>query len=531
VYLFLVGPPGVGKSTVAPLLAKQLAADVLAMDDAIEQRTGQSNKDTIEKAGIERFRGLESVILAELPQTPAWTVVDTGGGTPIREANRRRMRELGLIVGLRGSVERITSGIAATMAKRPEQSLAPADRARHALTDPERVAGYADVDVSFDVEQSTPGRIAISIATWLHMVRGVRVDVGSGRPYPVLIRSNAADHIGPYVRALGWKGRIAVINERTVMRHGTRVLRSLERSGYEARAIRVPAGEAAKSLDAVGALWRDLAEAGIGRDGGIVAVGGGALGDAAGFAAATYVRGVPFVQVPTTLLAMVDASIGGKTAIDIDAGKNLVGAFHQPDAVFADIGVLATLPRRQRASGLAEIVKTAVLVDGASVAHVDRAIPGLMNRVTGVAGVTLTSVTLAAEVKASVVTADPLERGVRVLLNFGHTMGHALEAGGRYRLLHGEAVALGMVYATVLSEVLGLAEDDLRFTLERILTSAGLPTRVRIPARAWALLGRDKKAQGGKVRWILPRRVGKFAFVNDVPDRALRQAARILEGR
>jgi shikimate kinase/3-dehydroquinate synthase len=528
VYLFLVGPPGVGKSTVAPILAKQLAAGVLAMDDAIEQRTGQSNKATIEKDGIERFRGLESVILAELPQTPAWTVVDTGGGTPIREANRRRMRELGLIVGLRGSLERITSGIAATMAKRPDQSLAPADRARHALTDPERVAGYADVDMSFDVEGLTAGKAAMAIATWLHVVRGVRVDVGGERPYPVLIRSAAADHIGPYLRALGWKGRIAVVNERAVMRHGTRVLRSLERSGFAARAIRVPSGEAAKSLEAVGALWRDLAEAGVGRDGGIVAVGGGALGDAAGFAAATYVRGVPFVQVPTTLLAMVDASIGGKTAIDIGAGKNLVGAFHQPDAVFADVSVLATLPRRQRASGLAEIVKTAFLVDDASVAQVDRAIPGV---VRGESGATLASVTLAAEVKASVVTADPLERGVRVLLNFGHTMGHALEAGGGYRLLHGEAVALGMVYATALSEALGLAEDDLRFDLERILTSASLPTRARIPARAWKLLGRDKKARGGKVRWILPRRVGKFSFVTDVPDRALRQAARTLEGR
>jgi 3-dehydroquinate synthase len=498
------------------------------MDDAIEQRTGQSNKDTIEKDGIERFRGLESVILAELPQTPAWTVVDTGGGTPIREANRRRMRELGLIVGLRGSLERITSGIAATMAKRPDQSLAPSDRARHALTDPERVAGYADVDVSFDVEGLTAGKVGVAIATWLSVVRGIRVDIGGERPYPVLIRQAAADHLGPYLRALGWKGRIAVVTERTVSEHAARAVRSLERAGFESRPIRMPAGEAAKSLDAVAALWRDLSEAGIGRDGGIVAVGGGALGDAAGFAAATYVRGVPFVQVPTTLLAMVDASIGGKTAIDIEAGKNLVGAFHQPDAVFADVSVLATLPRRQRASGLAEVVKTAFLVDAASVAQVDRATPGV---VRGESGATLTSVTLAAEVKASVVTADPLERGLRALLNFGHTMGHALEAGGGYRLLHGEAVALGMVYATALSETLGLAEDDLRFTLERILTSASLPTRARVPARAWTLLGRDKKARGGKVRWILPRRVGEFAFVTDVPDRALRHAARILEGR
>ena len=527
-YIFLVGPPGVGKSTVAPILARELAAGAFEMDEAIEKRTGQPNRDTIERDGIERFRGLESVLLAELPQTPAWMVVDTGGGTPIREANRRRMRELGLIVGLRGSLERITTGIAATMTKRPDQTLAPADRARHALSDPERVAGYADVDISFDVEGHTPGQVATTIATWLGVVRGLRVDVGSERPYPVLIRSAAADHLGPYLRALGWKGRVAVASERTVAGHAARALRSVERAGLEARAIRMPAGESAKSLVAVAALWRDLAEAGIGRDGGIVAVGGGAIGDAVGFAAATYVRGVPFVQLPTTLLAMVDASIGGKTAIDIAAGKNLVGAFHQPDAVFADVSVLATLPRRQRASGLAEIVKTAFLIDDASVAHVDRAIPGVLR---GERGATLSAITLAAEVKASVVTADPLERGVRALLNFGHTMGHALEAGGGYRLLHGESVALGMVFATALSEVVGLSDADLRFTLERLLTSAGLPTRARIPARAWTLLARDKKARAGKARWILPRRVGEFAFVSEVPDGALRRAGRVLEGR
>ena len=527
-YLFLVGPPGIGKSTLAPILARRLAARVLEIDEEVEKRSGQTNKDTIEKDGIERFRGLESIVLAQLRQTPAWTVVDTGGGTPIREANRRRMRDLGLIVGLRGSVERITAGIAATMPKRPQQELAPADRARHALSDPERVVGYADVDVSFDVDGLSGEQTAAAIETWLAVVRGIRVDVGLERPYPIVLRSGVVDHLGPYVRALGWSGRVAVVTERAVAANAERATRSLERAGLEVRVLRVASGEAAKSLDAVAGLWRSLAEAGVGRDGGIVAVGGGALGDAAGFAAATYVRGVPVIQVPTTLLAMVDASIGGKTAIDIEAGKNLVGAFHQPDAVFGDISAVATLPRRQRASGLAEVVKCAFLVDADSVAHVERAIPGVLR---GDAGPTLSSVTLAAEVKASVVAADPTEQGLRALLNFGHTMGHAIEAGGGYRITHGEAVALGMVYATALSEALGLADERLRETLERALAAAGLPRRGRIPARAWPLLARDKKARAGKVRWILPRKIGRFSFVSDVPDRALRAAARVVEGR
>jgi len=528
VYLFLVGPPGVGKSTLAPLLARRLAARVFDMDEEVERRTGQPNRVTIERDGMERFRGVESVILAELPATPAWTVVDTGGGVPIREANRRRMRELGLIVGMRASLARITAGIAATMAKRPDQKLAPADRAKHALSDTERVAGYADVDVSFDVDALTAEQSATAIETWLAVLRGIRVDVGTDPSYPVLVRSAAVDHIGPHLRALGWRGRIAIVTERAVQGHADRALRSVERAGLEARVVRVPSGEAAKSLDSVAALWRDLAEAGVGRDGGIVAVGGGAIGDAAGFAAATYVRGVPFVQVPTTLLAMVDASIGGKTAIDIAAGKNLVGAFHQPRAVFSDVSAIATLPRRQRASGLAEVIKSAFLADADAVAHVERAIPGVLH---GDIGPTLTSVTLAAEVKASVVTADPTEQGVRALLNFGHTMGHAIEAGGRYKQTHGEAVSLGLVYASALAEKLDLVDDRFRPTLERLLARAGLPVRARIPAKAWTLLARDKKARGGGVRWILPLGIGRFAFVSEVPERALAAASRVLEAR
>ncbi len=481
-YLFLVGPPGVGKSTLAPLLAARLAARVVEIDAAIERRTRKSNKDTIERDGIEHFRDLETRVLAGLPATPAWCVVDTGGGTPLRAGNRERMRELGLIVGLRGSLDRITAGIAATMAKRPDQRLAPAARARHALTDPERRAGYADVDVTFDVDGATPEATTDAIVAWLARTRGVRIDVGTEPGYPIVVRSGLVDHLGEYVGALGWSGRIALVTEPNAATSlADRARRSLERSGATVAIVRAPSGEAAKSLHSVAALWSALAEAGIGRDGGVVALGGGALGDAAGFAAATYLRGVPVVQVPTTLLAMVDASIGGKTAIDIAAGKNLVGAFHQPSAVLADPDALATLPGRQRSSGLAEIVKTAFLVDRDSVAHVERAIPGVLR---ADAGPTLTAVTLSAEVKASVVTADPNERGLRGLLNFGHTMGHAYETASGYRATHGESVAIGLVYACALAEALGLAPASLRTDLERLLAKAGLPIRARIPARA-----------------------------------------------
>ena len=526
-YLFLVGPPGVGKSTVAPLVARRLAARVVEIDAAIERRTRTSNKAIIETHGFEHFRELETRELTRLAATPAWTVVDTGGGTPLRPANRARMRELGLIIGLRGSLAHVTRGIAATLAKRPDQDFTPRERARHALTDPERRAGYADVDVAFDADGATPEATADAIVGWLVRERGLRIDVGTERPYPVVIRAGLVDRLGEHVAALGWGGRIALVTEENAAEAlAARALRGLERSGASVAVLHAPSGEAAKSLRAVAALWSGLAEAGIGRDGGVVALGGGALGDAAGFAAATYLRGIPVVQVPTTLLAMVDASIGGKTAIDISAGKNLVGAFHQPEAVLADVDALATLPRRQRSSGLAEVVKTAFLVDRDSVAHVERAIPGVLRGETGAA---LTAVTLSAEVKASVVTADPTERGLRALLNFGHTMGHAYEAASGYRVTHGEAVAVGLVYACALAETLDLAPAALRTDLERLLAKAGLPTRARLPAAAWGLLRRDKKVRAGMIRWILPRRIGRFSEVTDVGERAMRVAAKVVE--
>lgn len=527
-YLFLVGPPGIGKSTVAPILARRLGAGVIDMDRAIERRTRKSNKDTIEQDGMERFRDVESRVIATLRPTPAWIVVDTGGGAPIREENRKRMRELGLIIGMRGSVERVTAGIAATMAKRPNQDVAPADRARSVLR--ERRAVYADVDVTFDVDRdATAEDSAHAMAAWIVAGRGIRVDVGGEHPYPVLVRAGLLDQVGTHLVDLGWSGRVALVSEPDAgARYEARLSRALERASLDPIRLRIPTGEAAKSVRGVARLWGDLAQSGLGRDGGIVALGGGAVGDAAGFAAATYLRGVRVAHVPTTLLGMVDAAIGGKTAIDIPQGKNLVGAFHAPDAVFADAGLLATLPRRQVSSGLAEVVKSAFLADRDAVAHVERSIDAVLQ---GDIGPQVTTVALAAEVKAGIVTVDPREAGLRELLNFGHTMGHAYEAASAYRVTHGEAVAIGLVFACALSETLGLAPRALRIDVERLLARARLPIRAELTRAVWGYLGRDKKARAGKVRWILPRRVGLFSEVTDVDARALRAAARLVQDR
>jgi 3-dehydroquinate synthase len=526
-HVFLVGPPGIGKSTVAPFLAEALGARTIDLDDEIERKAGKPCTKVISEDGMPRFRALESEVLAALRSTPALIVVSTGGGAVLLEPNRRRMSELGLRVGLTGSVAAVARGIAATMGKRGHLDVGPRLHAARVLK--ERRDVYAEVDASFRVDGAEPHEIALAIAAWLVSARGVRIDVLASRPYPVLVRAGLLEHAGTHLRDIGWQGKVAIVADPfTAARHAPAVRRSCIAAGMDPTVIRVPRGERAKSVAALARLWDALGAAGIGRDGGVVALGGGTVGDLAGFAAATYLRGVRVAQIPTTLLAMVDSSIGGKTGIDLARGKNLAGVFHQPAAVLADPSVLGSLPRRERASGFAEIVKCAFLVDRDSVAQVERSASAV---VAGDLGPTLGSIALAATVKAGIVAADEREAGLRELLNFGHTLGHAYEAASRYRVTHGEAVSVGMVFAAGLAEVLDLAPASLRERLEALLRTAGLPVRAKLPARTWSLLAHDKKARAGAVRWILPRTIGRFSEVTDVSPRSLRLAAAIVEGR
>src|SRR5207253_1398394 len=339
-HLFLVGPPGIGKSSVAPLLARHFGAAVVDLDREIERRARKSCKDVIEQEGMDRLRDLEASVLAKLRPTPSWGVVDTGGGAPITQVNRAIMPDLGLIVGLRGLVDRVAAGL---------------------------VAG-----------------------------RGVRIDVaGPDHGCRVLIRAGLLEHVGPHLADLGWHGRVAVVSDPVTAAHyESDLVRSLAAAGLNATTLRIPAGERGKRLHIAARLWASLARERIGRDGGILALGGGSVGDVAGFVAATYLRGIRIAQIPTTLLGMADASIGGKTAVDIAAGKNLVGAFHFPDAVFADVSVLTSLPPRQLSSGLAEVVKSAFLLDRESVAQLGR---GLERMLAGDLAALLAAVAIGAQ--------------------------------------------------------------------------------------------------------------------------------------
>ncbi len=343
----------------------------------------------------------------------------------------------------------------------------------------------------------------------------------------VRIARGSLPRLGAFVRATTGARHVALVTEPRVGRlYGAAAARSLRRAGIAADTVQVPAGERAKRPAVLAAVWDALARTGLGRDGAVVALGGGVVGDLAGFAAASWLRGVPWVAVPSSLLAQVDASVGGKTAVDLDAGKNLVGAFHQPAGALVDPDLLATLPGRHVRNGLAEVVKTGFAVDAALWRWLESRLDALA---AGEPAALAGAVERSLAAKARVVQADERERpgGRRTALNFGHTLGHAIEAAlGYRRLLHGEAVAIGMRAAAWLSvRVAGLAPES-HVRLEAALDHLGLP--VRMPPLTEGQLMRavrhDKKRANGMSRWALTPRIGDASVPRAVESRLVRAA-------
>jgi len=345
----------------------------------------------------------------------------------------------------------------------------------------------------------------------------IKVDLGP-RSYSIVVAAGALGDVGSRLRDLRLGSRTALVSDAAVGRlYRKTVSASLEAAGFSVAAVEVPEGEGAKTLEVAQRCWNELLAAGLDRTSTVLALGGGAVGDVAGFAAATYMRGVNFVQVPTTLLAQVDASSGGKTAIDHPRAKNLIGAFHQPRLVIADIAALLTLPEREYCSGMAEVIKHGIVLDAAYFAEVERDASALRAREPAaleriVAG--------SCRLKASVVERDEQEAELRHVLNYGHTIGHAIEAvTGYQRFAHGEAVALGIAAEAGIAERLGLAKPGVRARQISALEALGLPVSGvgEIPERVIEALSRDKKSKDGRVPFILAPEIGTFRLVYDVP--------------
>ncbi|UCE18949.1 MAG: 3-dehydroquinate synthase [Gemmatimonadota bacterium] len=351
----------------------------------------------------------------------------------------------------------------------------------------------------------------------------VQVELGD-RSYPIYIGGDILGRVGELLKKNGITGRVMVFTNPTVgSMYLEDVLEGFHGEGYGVSSRVVPDGEEYKTLEYANTLYDSLMDNRIDRSSTIVALGGGVLGDLAGFVAATFKRGIPFVQVPTTLLAQVDASVGGKVAVDHPRGKNMIGSFYQPRCVIISLSVLDTLPEREMRAGLAEVIKYGVIKDASLFEYIETHLDSLLNlEANGLH----TVVKRSCEIKASIVTKDERDEGQRALLNFGHTIGHAIETATNYsRYRHGEAVALGMICATDIGVRLNVTSVKTSERLSNLIERAHLPTRIRnVSADAVIeFLRHDKKVRDGKVRFVLPREIGQVMITDTVPDDVIRK--------
>ena len=352
----------------------------------------------------------------------------------------------------------------------------------------------------------------------------VPVKLGA-RSYRIVVGAGALSQVGSELSRLKIGRKVALVTDPAILAlHGPGVTRSLAAAGFDVSTVLLPEGESAKTLEVAASTWDRFLDAGLDRGSAVVALGGGAVGDLAGFAAATYMRGVNLVQLPTTLLAQVDASSGGKTAIDHPRAKNLIGSFYQPRLVLADTSTLLTLPERELRSGLAEVIKHGIVLDAAYFGEVERDSAALIRRDVA----TLERIVAGScRLKASVVERDEQEAELRHVLNYGHTIGHAIEAVTGYRrFAHGEAVSLGIAAEAGIAERLGLAKPGVRARQIRLLEAVGLPVRGvgEAPALVIEALGRDKKSRDGRVPFVLVPEIGAFRLVFDVPTATILDA-------
>ena len=551
--LFLIGFSYTGKSSAGRLAAERLGLPFVDLDERIERRAGRSIPEIFEAEGEAAFRALEREALAEVC-AEGGAVVATGGGVPVDAENRRRMRESGVVVLLEARPETIRARQTAADSG-AEQSARPMlaggdPLQRIAELKAERRDAYGEAaDWTVHTDALDAGGVAAEIARGYEIV-AAEPGAAAGRPtitgvapsytvttkagtYHGYVGSGLLEKLGALMRNAGLDGTAFVIADGAVFDlYGEPVMASLKDAGFEAYEGIADPGESSKSLELAGDIYGWLAGRRAERRDCVVALGGGVAGDLGGFIAATYLRGMPFVQVPTTLLAMVDASIGGKVAVNLPAGKNLVGAFHQPRLVLADVEALRTLPHREMTAGWAEVVKHGLILDRSLLDDIDRERDRLLDRDPGALA---DIITRSAAIKARVVTEDERETsGMRNLLNYGHTVGHALEAVLDYEgLLHGEAVAIGMsVAAEIAVRMRMLTGADLERQADA-LRSFGLPMKGPAgidQAAVREAMALDKKVAGKRINWVLLDGIGNAVSRNDVPEDVVREAMAAILG-
>ena len=534
--IILIGFMGVGKTEIGKLCAIELGCEFYDTDEMVQARAGMTISEIFAAFGESEFRRLEKSSIGEAVARQS-AVIATGGGAPLDPDNRAALTSAGIVVHLTARARTIAHRIG-DAASRPLLA-SEADPFSHIkrLMVKRRPAYASMADITIPVEANTPLEIARQIASRVadtsKLAKEVltssailQADVGDGG-YPIWLGSGLIRIGGGRLLArLAGRARACIVTHPHLkQRYAEPIAYEMRQSGVPVAIVTLPQGESRKNLKTVQRLYSSFVAAGIDRNGLVVAVGGGVIGDIAGFAAACFLRGVRYAQVPTTLLAQVDSSVGGKTGVDLPEGKNLVGSFHQPALVLIDPEALCTLPQRELRSGLAEVIKYGIITDEAFFYQTRDELPSILNRDLDALK---RAIMRSCEIKAAVVAADEKEQGLRAILNFGHTVGHALESVTLYkRYRHGEAIAIGMVTASLIGEELGITPQGVTRELTSCLSACSLP--VEFPAQidistVYAAMLLDKKTQSGRLRFVIAEGIGKVRVVDGVPQEVVYRA-------
>src|SRR6266571_495761 len=529
--IFLLGLPGSGKSTVGRILAQRLGVPLFDIDALIEQECGERIPSIFALHSENYFRACESRILAQVAQNQNGAIIATGGGIVLRPENRSLMAENGVRVFLsvdpETALRRLETQQAAALTQGELPEIRPLLVGSNPLATLEtllaaRSAWYEEADLACSTHGKSAERVAQEIIAqligfgYLHshasfspLVRHIHVGAG----YDAVVDWGGLGRLAQYLAPLQLPARIFLITDSDVGDlYAQTIMRNLTHAGFEPFLYTAPAGEASKSQSQLSAIYDWLIEHHAERREAIMALGGGVVGDMAGYAAATYLRGVPLVQVPTSLLAQVDAAIGGKTGVNHPRGKNLIGAFYHPRLVLVDPATLLTLPERERTEGWAEVVKYGIILDTKLIAQLEENADALREFNPPPASLLCQIVARCIALKAAIIEEDEREGGRRTILNYGHTVGHALEnIAGYGELLHGEAVSLGMVLAATMACQAGMFPKSGLIRQNKLLKALGLPVAYSGHVQIKDILSAiqlDKKVAHKQMRWVMPRRLG-----------------------
>jgi 3-dehydroquinate synthase len=536
-HVFLIGLSGSGKSTVGRLLAQRLNRPLLDVDALIEEEYGERIPAIFARHGEDYFRELECRMFAKIVQKTENAVIATGGGIVVKHENRVLMAKHGVRVFLQidpaAALERMQQQFAAEQAQNRPPEFRPLLSGPDPLATLQgllatRLCWYQEAEFTCSTSNKSAEQVTQEIINMLTnsdhqeaiapIVRHVHVGTG----YDAVVHWGGLERLAVYLQQLKLPSRIFLVTDNHLRDiYAAQITQNLVQAGFEPFIYTVPAGEASKSQEQVIAIYDWLIDHRAERREALIALGGGVIGDLVGYVAATYLRGVPLVQVPTSLLAQVDAAIGGKTGINHPKGKNLIGAFYHPRLVLADPALLFTLPERSRTEGWAEVVKYGMILDTELFVLLESHASELRTFTQSSALLLCRIIARCIDLKVIVIEEDEREQGQRAILNYGHTVGHALEnASGYGELLHGEAISIGMVIAANMALESCLCSADMVARQNALLVALGLPIEYHGAVRAPALLSTmrlDKKVVGKRVQWIMPLRIGEV-MITPMPD-------------